>query len=126
MRYFRTNRFLCPIKNLSSYLKHRLRRFPALNPKISPLFIMPNGKALSRTELVKRLREVVGAIHLNPAHYSGHSFRIGAASSAAKMGLPAYLIQIFGRWSSSPYQRYIHMPSSTLARALSSFESSSS
>lgn len=120
VRYFRSNRLFCPIKNLLSYLKTRSTLFPHVNPKAVPLFLMPNGKALSRSIFVKQLRQVLSSLGLHATHYSGHSFRIGAASTAAKAGLPAYLIQILGRWSSTAYQRYIHMSSSTLSKALSS------
>lgn len=85
---------------------------------------MPNSKALSRPEFMKRFKELLQSIQLNPAHDSGHSFRIGAATTAAQRGLPVYLIQVMGRWSSSAYQRYIELPPSTLATALTSLASS--
>ena len=36
----------------------------------------------------------------NQSHYTLHSFRIGAATTAATVGLPSWLIQKLGRWSS--------------------------
>ena len=44
-----------------------------------------------------------------------HSFRIGAATVAARNGVPDHLIQAMGRWSSNAYQLYIRTPSASLA-----------
>ena len=38
--------------------------------------------------------------------FSSHSFRIGAATSAAAVGLPDHLIQTLGRWTGQAYRRY--------------------
>ena len=41
----------------------------------------------------------------------GHSFRLGAASTAATASLPDWLIKVLRRWSSDCYQLYIHWSS---------------
>ena len=46
--------------------------------------------------------------------YASHSLRIGVATSAATAGLPAWLIEAMGRWSSDAYQMHIQCPASTL------------
>ncbi|CAF4123561.1 unnamed protein product [Rotaria magnacalcarata] len=91
--------------------------FGHLSSNSSPMFIMPTGCALTRTEFVKRLREVISSFGINSSLYSGHSLRIGAASTVAKAGLPIYLIKILGRWSSETYRRYISVSSSTISNA---------
>jgi hypothetical protein len=78
---------------------------------------MPSGRALSPQEFVKHLRHVLSSLGLDPSRYSGHSLRIEAAPTAAKAGIPVYLIKILGRWSSEAYRRYISASSSTISNA---------
>ena len=66
-----------------------------------------DGTPLSRSLLVTHLREVLTQAGVNTANYSGHSFRIGAASAAAKAGLSDSLIQTLGRWKSSAFMAYL-------------------
>ena len=39
-----------------------------------------------------------------PGKYILHSFRVGAANTAASLGFPDYLIQAMGSWSSDAYK----------------------
>ena len=43
-------------------------------------------------------------------YYKGHSFRIGAATSAVAAGIPEAQIILMGRWSSDAYKKYIRIP----------------
>ena len=52
---------------------------------------------------------------ISPAGYSGHSFRIGAATTAAQAGLEDSVVKTLGRWESAAYQQYIQTPRETLA-----------
>ena len=52
---------------------------------------------------------------MDTRHYSGHSFRIGAATAAAQAGLEDSTIQLLGRWSSGAFLRYIRMPREQLS-----------
>jgi hypothetical protein len=49
------------------------------------------------------------------AHYSGHSFRVGAATTAARAGLCQATIKMLGRWESSAYKRFIRTPTESPA-----------
>ena len=64
------------------------------------------------------MRMVKKTLHLakvDASAYSGHSFRIGAATAAAAAGVPAHFIKMLGRWESEAYQLYVRTPRESLA-----------
>jgi len=117
IRLYATDTPFCPIRLLRRYLQCRRARFSHTSSASTPLFIMPSGRALTRSTLLSRFRQILRALGVNPVLYSGHSFRIGAASTAAAAGVPTYLIQILGRWTSDAYRRYLSIPDSSFAHA---------
>ena len=48
--------------------------------------------------------------------FTTHSFRIGAALTAAMLDIPHYMIKALGRWSSDAYELYIRLPDERLAK----------
>ena len=91
---------LCAVSAVLSYL--------AVCPQVpSPLFFFQDGSVLSRHRLVSELSNALLSIGLDPSPYRGHSFRIGAATAAARAGFSESLIQTLGRWKSSAFQSYI-------------------
>ena len=55
-------------------------------------------------------QEVKLALERRSVHsegYSGHSFRIGAATTAAETGVGDAVIQRLGRWKSAAYKGYV-------------------
>ena len=65
---------------------------------------------------VAKVREAMSLAGLNYDNYSGHSFRIGAAMTAAQKGISDSTIKMLGRWKSSAYALYIKTPRDHLAR----------
>ena len=103
----RTRSHICPVAAILAYL--------AIRPPLpGPLFLYADGSPLTRTGLVSAVRSALSGSGADLSRYTGHSFRIGAATSAALAGLPDSLIQTLGRWRSSAYLRYIRTPVSTL------------
>ena len=99
----RTHEDICPVAAVLAYLARR----PGTP---GPLFIFDNGAPLSRSYLVRTLRTTLTDAGIDTTGYSGHSFRIGAASAAAKAGLPDSMIQTLGRWKSAAFLSYIRIP----------------
>ena len=96
---------LCPVT--------ALMRFAAVHPtQTGPLFTWQDGRFLTRKHVNTTLQR------LKPPHItdmSSHSFRIGAATTAAAAGCPRWLIQSLGRWTSNCFKEYIRLPQQTLA-----------
>ena len=100
---------LCPLAAMLGYL--------AVRPSSpGPLFIFKDGSALSRPRLVQALREALRQVGVDDSHYSGHSFRIGAATTAAQAGVSDALIKTLGRWKSAAYATYIRTSRQSLLR----------
>ena len=101
---FKTGPPLCPYDPILRYvgLRRSLRAAPQ-----DPLFITETGSIATRFWFHHHLRQILTLSGLPPRLYSGHSFRIGAASTAARQGLSGHLIRVLGRWSSQAYHSYI-------------------
>jgi len=69
----------------------------------------------SKSKFVEEVRQGLLSANL-PAHlYAGHSFHIGAATTAASAGIEDSTIQTLGRWHSSSYLLYIRLNPAHLA-----------
>ena len=71
---------VCPVSLLLAYLARRL-------PRPGPLFLLQSGNPLSRTTLVATVCRTLSSAGLDTSCLNGHSFRIGAATTAAQAGL---------------------------------------
>ncbi|CAF3553702.1 unnamed protein product [Rotaria sp. Silwood1] len=99
---------------------HALNCFTLLrnsNNHDSPFFLLPNGQAFTRRAFIFNLRHLLLQLGYEASAYSGHSLRVGAATSAAAAGIPDHLIQTLGRWSSLSYLRYIRVSDTVILKA---------
>ena len=80
-----------------------------------PLFHFEDGRALSRQLFVEAVRKGLRMAGMEQDKYCGHSFRIGAATTAAAKGIEDSLIKTLGRWESLAYLQYVKVPHSQLA-----------
>ena len=86
-----------------------------------PFFIFDDGRYLTRDRFVTAVRAALCTAGIDDSRYSGHSFRIGAATTAAACQLPDSLIKTLGRWESSAYTLYIRTPKDILCNVSSLF-----
>lgn len=103
----RTGEVLCPVAAMLGYLALR-------PPGPGFLFRFRDGSTLSRPRLCTELRRALALTGIDTAGFSGHSFRIGAATTAASVGISDSLIQMLGRWKSAAFLEYIRTDQSHL------------
>lgn len=99
---------LCPVAAVLRYLAVRSKT-------VGPLFVWEDLSPLTRDQFVRKVKQALLAVGIDASCYSGHSFRIGAATAAAMAGVPADTIKMLGRWESDAYRLYIRTPRETLA-----------
>ena len=89
----------CPVQALHGYVVARRH-------KVGPLFQSQDGSAITRSEFESVLQ---GALSLAgvKGYIRSHSFRAGAATTAAMMGASEEQIRASGRWKSDAYKCYI-------------------
>ena len=92
---------LCPVAAMLSYLAAR----PSTP---GSLFVYQNDRPLSHPWLVRAVQSALASAGVDTSRYSGHSFWIGAATTAAQAGLQDSLIQTLGRWRSSAFVLHPH------------------
>ena len=103
----RTEADVCPVASILAYMVVR-------GPAPGPFFRFADGRYLTRARFVAAVRAALREASIDDSKYSGHSFRIGAATTAAQQGLPDSLIKTLGRWESAAYTIYIRTPRETL------------
>ena len=104
----RTGTEVCPVHAIVAYIHLR-------GDADGAFFRRPDGTPVSKQWFIERMRDILTALGLPPDHYAGHSFRIGAATTAALAGVEDSTIQVLGRWHSAAFVQYIRLPSDQLA-----------
>ena len=94
--------WVCPVRLTGEFLRIR-GRVPG------PLFCAPAGGGYSYSRVCRMLRVLFQACGLDTDRFKGHSFRIGAASEAARLGYSDAQIRLMGRWRSDAFRRYIRL-----------------
>lgn len=94
---------MCPVKTLWEYCKIR-------GQMDWTLFCFLDGTPISRRFFTKKMQLSLNWANCSPKDYKGHRFRIGAATSAASMGISEQHIQVMGRWRSDAFKKYIRFP----------------
>jgi len=92
----------CPVKAMSQFIGMVVE-----HQRQGPLSYGWHFTPLNRHKLTATLRSLLQPTSYNKQHFASHSFRIGAATTAAAASLPVWLIKPLGRWSSDAYETYI-------------------
>ena len=94
----------CPVQCILEYLDQG-------DHSPGAFFQLRNGEAVPGNTFSLFLSSAIKQCGLDPAQYKGHSFRIGAASHAAALGLTDSQIRVLGRWKSNAFRKYIRIDS---------------
>ncbi|XP_078242407.1 integrase/recombinase xerD homolog isoform X1 [Pogona vitticeps] len=93
-------RSICPVKAVQEFLEIR-GQLPGY------LFSHSDGSPLTKYQFWKVTDMALERVGVTGMKFGTHSFRIGAASTAAALGYSTDQIKQLGRWASSSYRRYI-------------------
>ena len=92
-----------PVAALLDYLQER-----GMGP--GPLFRYRDGCVLTRPRFAAVVRSALKKAGMDQSKYCTHSFRIGAATTAAARGIEDSVLKTIGRWESLAYLQYIRIP----------------
>lgn len=90
----------CPVGIMKSYITLR-------GTAAGPLFLTAPHSPVTRAQFTKQLRYALNFCELSPEQFKSHSFRVGAATTAAAQGMSDSQIRLLGRWSADAYKKYI-------------------
>ena len=98
-----TNTSTCPVQAFLFYMPFSNRTTVS-----NPVFMIGRFAPLTQASLSKALCSLLSRATLDQSQYASHSFRIGAATTAASASLPVWMIKSLGHWVSNVYLSYIH------------------
>ena len=91
----KTNSQICPVAAILTNLHLR-------GQKNGPMFIFKDGSLLTRDKFSRLVNQTFKNAGWQ-GNFTSHSFRVGAASTAAVLGVPVHMIRAMGRWNSDAY-----------------------
>ena len=106
---------LCPVRAMERYMY--LKSYKNAWQGKDPLFAFSDHTPLTRHSCLKHMRHLLHRAGYPLQLFNTHSFRIGAATHTAHLGMPSHHIKLLGRWSSTAYQKYTHFSSTTVMKA---------
>ena len=102
----KTGDYLCPVAAVTASLAIQ-------GNSQGPMFQFKDRTPLTKQKFIRKALQSAG---IDPTKYAGHSFRKGAATTAAERGIQDSTINILGRWKSDAYLRYIKIPTEYLVQ----------
>ena len=97
-------RKICPVRAIGRFMHFR-------GSEKGYFFRHRDGSPLTKYQFWKLTDMALERLGVKNLRFGTHSFRIGAASTAASMGYGVERIKQLGRWSSGCYSKYIrHLP----------------
>ena len=108
----RTSSDLCPVAEILGYVASR-------GAQPGAFFLDVGKEPIRKTAFITKFRRILETLGFPQHQYAGHSFRIGAATTATLAGVEDSTIQLLGQWQSAAFLRYVRTPQGRLA-ALSS------
>lgn len=96
------NPIICPVRLMKRYLDIRH------SSGESQLYVHFDDTRLTRYQFSAVLKKCLSFCEV-PGHFKPHSFRIGAATEAKRLGINDDIIKQWGRWNSSVYLNYIRL-----------------
>lgn len=75
----------------------------------SPVMSYSTRGFITHSSFTTKLKTWLLKAGLNPAHFSGHSFRRGGASYLYSIGGSTLMVQVMGDWRSQVFTRYLYL-----------------
>lgn len=95
---------ICPVQAMAEYLQIRA-------PVGDTMFVHYSGEPLTRYQFQAVIKKGARILGWDVTRFSSHSFRIGAATTAAANGTSAQAIMEKGRWRSAAVHKYVRRDS---------------
>lgn len=91
---------VCPVFTVQQFVKIR-------GPALGAFFRHKDGSSLSRFQFLAIFRRSLAEAGRDVSQFNTHSFRVGAATEAARWGLSPQVVRRIGRWESDRFKLYV-------------------